>query len=112
MNSNKYDSAKDKIRNLIEMEIGSRWQSGKVLAPEQYGDGGTAWSWDPACSEDQDGDDQDQDHNQAQVNHYDDHDDGADQDYDDDDPHTTDMVGRPGYEIPTSAQKIGMMMGW
>ena len=94
------------------MEIGSRWQSGKVLAPEQYGDGGTAWSWDPACSEDQDGDDQDQDHNQAQVNHYDDHDDGADQDYDDDDPHTTDMVGRPGYEIPTSAQKIGMMMGW
>ena len=63
-------------------------------------------------SEDQDdGDNQDQDHNQAQVNHYDDHDDGADQDYHDDDPHTTDMVGRPGYEIPTSAQKIGMMMG-
>ena len=44
INSNKYKSAKDKIRNLIEMEIGSRWQSGKVLAPEQYGDGGTAWS--------------------------------------------------------------------
>ena len=43
-NSNKYESSKDKIRNLIEMEIGSRWQSGKVLAPEQYGDGGTAQS--------------------------------------------------------------------
>ena len=92
------------------MEIGSRWQSGKVLAPEQYGDGGTAWSWDPACSEDQD--DDDQGHNQAQVNHYDDHDDGADQDYHDDDPHTAGMMVRPCYEIPTSAQKIGMMMGW
>ena len=44
IDSNKYESSKDKIRNLIEMEIGSRWQSGKVLAPEQYGDGGTAWS--------------------------------------------------------------------
>ena len=44
INLKKYESAKDKIRNLIEMEIGSRWQSGKVLAPEQYGDGGTAWS--------------------------------------------------------------------
>ena len=49
INSNKYESAKDKIRNLIEMEIGSRWQSGKVLAPEQYGDGGTARSWDPTA---------------------------------------------------------------
>ena len=38
-------------------------------------------------SEDQDGDDQDQDHNQAQVNHYDDQNDGAHQGYHDDDPH-------------------------
>ena len=38
------------------------------------------------------------------------HDDGADQDYHDDDPHTTDMEGRPGYEIPPSAQKIKMML--
>ena len=45
-------------------------------------------------SEDQgDGDDQDPDHNQAKVNHYDDHDDGADQDYHDDDPHTAGVVG-------------------